>query len=147
MRKSTKNPHAEEQDSVGHNRPWVYFMIDCFFLVTQFFVLTFHVKVAEVVLPQKLPPGAYPPGHGDSFSRTVRVHVSQQGAALSYSMNSQPGTLNDLEAGLSAVRQASHSCTVKVSYDSDVPFGAVMAVFNACTKTGINQCGLVPLRG
>src|SRR5476649_846043 len=42
----------------GGDRPWVYFMIDSFFLVTQFFVLTFKVRTGEdLILPHKLPPG------------------------------------------------------------------------------------------
>ena len=40
------------------DRPWVYFMVDSFFLVTQFFVLTFKLKIADdYVLPHRLPPG------------------------------------------------------------------------------------------
>src|SRR2546423_1360377 len=50
----------EHGDSAGTHgdRPWVYFMVDSFFLVTQFFVLTFKLKIADdYVLPHRLPPG------------------------------------------------------------------------------------------
>jgi len=50
---------GDHGDDMGHgDRPWVYFMIDSFFLVTQFFVLTFKLKIADdLILPHKLPPG------------------------------------------------------------------------------------------
>ena len=51
-----KHTHAEDETGHGGSRPWVYFMIDAFFLCTQFFVVTFHVKTDEAVLPRDLPP-------------------------------------------------------------------------------------------
>src|ERR1700712_5630187 len=50
---------GHDDEGGGHgDRPWVYFMIDSFFLVTQFFVLTFKVRTGEdLILPHKLPPG------------------------------------------------------------------------------------------
>lgn len=69
---------GEEGDPLM-DRPWVYFMIDAFFLCTQFFVVTFKIKSDEVVLPQKLPPGGYVPRivTDDFNKRKLSVHVSQ----------------------------------------------------------------------
>jgi len=131
-------------------RPWVYFMIDCFFLVTQFFVITFHVKMDEGVLPQVLPPG---PDKTDGSvriwdsSNCARVRVTGVGNAPVYECMQQPYSLAELEAALSRAKSSARDCSVRLSYEPAVPYGDVLAVFNACNKLDIGKCGLVPLRG
>jgi hypothetical protein len=141
------------EEAVGHNdRPWVYFMIDAFFLCTQFFVITFHVKVDEAVLPQRLPPGSiHKPGELPIQPRLaenrVRIHVARVNGAPVYECMGQTGTLADSEAALLRAKSLGQECIVQMSYEPTVPYGDVMAVFNVCNKLDIKKCGLVPLRG
>ncbi|MCY3021282.1 MAG: biopolymer transporter ExbD [Planctomycetota bacterium] len=137
----------------GHSsRPWVYFMIDAFFLCTQFFVVTFHVAVDERVLPQQLPPGCIPrtptpnpPPRPIDRTEKLRVHVSRANGAPVYEYGSVRRTLAELNQALTDAAVAGKTYTVHVSYDAGVPFGDVMAVFNACARLHIQRCGLVPL--
>ena len=135
--------HPEEDESPHGNRPWVYFMIDAFFLCTQFFVVTFRIKCDDVVLPQKLPPGGQ--GPGTARPDRVCVHVSHDNGMATYRYLTQPGSLRDLEAALTRVRTAGRDCTVAVSYEATVPYADVLAVFNLCSRLGIRKCGLIPL--
>ena len=68
-----KKGRASDSDSEngGHSdRPWVYFMIDSFFLVTQFFVLTFQLRTTEdLVIPHKLPPSGRAWHYNDNARR------------------------------------------------------------------------------
>jgi biopolymer transport protein ExbD len=128
-------------------------MIDCFFLVTQFFIITFHIKVDECVLPQRMPAGIVvpdpyhpPPPPPPTTTRTVHVHVMQNAGAPVYVCGSQPGSLGDLDAALQRLADSSQECAVRVSYEAAVPFGDVMAVFNTCTRRNVARCGLAPLR-
>jgi len=133
-----------KHDEAGHggDRPWVYFMIDCFFLVTQFFVLTFHVRSDEMLLPQKLPPGGTHPGPPlADTKRKITVHVNHSMTA-SYDCMQKAVDITGLTKIL---RNAGPDTQVKVSYEKDVPFADVMAVFNACNKLKISECGLTPL--
>jgi biopolymer transport protein ExbD len=138
-------------DEVGHggDRPWVYFMIDAFFLVTQFFVLTFKVKADEVVLPQKLPPGGTMPSKSTAVDnkKKLTIHVSNQAGAASYSFMQKETNLTGLQDMLAGSVGAGQEYQVRVSYEPDVAFGSVLAVFNACSKMKISECGLIPLRG
>ena len=142
------------EEATGHNdRPWVYFMIDAFFLCTQFFVITFHVKVDEAVLPQHLPPGAIKPDHSKQIIvdplavNRVRIHVARANGAPVYECMGQSGSLADSEAALARCKALGQDCIVQLSYEAAVPYGDVMAVFNVCSKLDIKKCGLVPLRG
>ncbi|MGD0088538.1 MAG: biopolymer transporter ExbD [Planctomycetota bacterium] len=147
--KRTRSPlHQPGAESVHSDRPWVYFMIDCFFLVTQFFVITFHIKIDDLSLPRGLPPGegarpSNPPPIVDEFNR-VRIHVAQAGGAPVYECMQQPCSLSELEAALARLKSAGRECSVRLSYDPAVPYGAVLAVFNACNRLNIRQCGLIP---
>jgi biopolymer transport protein ExbD len=138
---------SHEEDSTHGNRPWVYFMIDAFFLVTQFFVLTFHVKADEKVLPQQLPPGISKPTPDLlTPATTLPVHVMRNGAGLVYRVQATNVSLEELESALQRSAGAGLEYTVRVSYEASVPFGDVLAVFNASSKAGLKRCGLVPLR-
>jgi biopolymer transport protein ExbD len=121
-------------------------MVDCFFLITEFFVITFKIKNDEAVLPQKLPPGG--PGPGHSSIESLYVHVLNEGGQARYKFNDVTvgeSTLSDRL--VAAARAKSGETAVKVSYDADVQWKDVMTVFNTCNKARIAQCGLIPLRG
>ena len=149
---------GHDEGGGGHgDRPWVYFMIDSFFLVTQFFVLTFHVRSDEVILPQKLPPG----GGGRPTTATltepkeqINVHVMRAtpNSKPSYLVKSggasQENSADQFMEMLSTTAQTKSpdKLSVRVSYERDIPFGDVMPVFNACSKFKIAECGLIPLR-
>jgi len=133
----------------GGDRPWVYFMVDAFFLVTQFFVITFKVRTNEVVLPQRLPPGGTVPGKSAALDtkKKLSVHVSRAGGSASYEFMTQKVNLQGLNDMLATSVGGGQEYQVRVSYEPDVPFGDVLAVFNACAKVKIGECGLIPLRG
>ena len=141
----------ESHEDAGHggDRPWVYFMIDCFFLVTQFFVITFHVRSEEVLLPQKLPPGgtriSIPPVAPEDKLQ-MSVHVTHRNNQPLYECKQLQVNISQLTEKLRSAAMGSQKVQVRVSYESDVPFEDVMAVFNACSKVNINECGLRPLR-
>ena len=134
-----------DSDDAHGSRPWVFFMIDCFFLITQFFILTFHVRVEELVLPQKLPYGCT--GRQMTRAEPVRVHVVRSNGKAEYKFLSTANSLEQFEASLRRVKDAGRDCVVRVSYAQDVHFSDVIAVFNACNRLAIEKCGLVPLRG
>ncbi|MCY3017727.1 MAG: biopolymer transporter ExbD [Planctomycetota bacterium] len=136
----------------GHgddDRPWVYFMIDAFFLCTQFFVITFKVKSDEVVLPQKMPPGGSAPARTVAVDtkKKLTVHVMRTGGAASYLFMSREMNLSSFCDMLSSSVSAGQEYQVRVSYEPEVPFQDVISVFNACSKVKIAECGLIPLRG
>jgi len=138
-----------EEAGHGGDRPWVFFMVDCFFLITEFFVLTFKFKVEESVLPQKLPPGGTVPARSPvtNSKETLRVHVSNSSGTPEYEILSKRVSMSELNDMLARSTSVGKEYTVRVSYDANVQFGDVMAVFNACSKMKIAECGLVPLRG
>ncbi len=135
-------------EGVHGNRPWVFCMIDAFFLITMFFVMTFHVKNEEKVIPQQMANGGYPPSPRPPILdlHTLPVHVMASGAATTYRLNAAEVSLAQLEASLQNSTASGAQYIVRVSYDAGVPFGDVMSVFNACKKAGIEKCGMVPLR-
>ena len=140
---------ASSHDDSHGNRPWVYCMIDAFFLITMFFVMTFHVKNEEKVLPQEMAQGPHPPVvHPDPLNlHTLPVHVLRNGAATFYVVNSQQLSEAQLDSAFANLTNSGANYIVRVSYDARVPFGDVMCVFNSCKKAGIEKCGMVPLRG
>ena len=149
---------GHDEGGGGHgDRPWVYFMIDSFFLVTQFFVLTFHVRSDEVILPQKLPPGGGGRPTKDVVAEQkeqINVHVSRDSANSppNYLVKSggagQQNTLAQFTEMLAttASTKGPDKLSVRVSYEASIPFGDVMPIFNACSKFKIAECGLIPLR-
>jgi hypothetical protein len=132
----------------GHaERPWVYFMIDSFFLVTQFFVLTFQMKTPnDLILPNKLPAsgGIVEPLQPHEIL-AVQVHRNTIQSPARYSING--GNELDL-AGVSeqfGAITSGHSpdkYTVRVSYGERAVFGDVLPIFNTCAKLRIKECGL-----
>src|SRR5579862_1639916 len=134
-----------------HERPWGYFMIDAFFLVTQFFVLTFQLRVADdVVLPNNLLPGnrtiVTPPPPPKT---AVGITVLHGATGSKYQMNG--GELLDEQGVIARLGDVVNGKSpskffVKVSYDGEVAFKDVMTIFNACKKLGIPECGLQPMR-
>jgi biopolymer transport protein ExbD len=118
-------------------------MVDCFFLITEFFVLTFKFKVDESVLPQKLPPCG---GRGDGPALdSLRVHVNERGK---YEVLGNTYTLQELTDKLASLPDLSReSLLVRVSYAPEIQWGQVLPVFDACSKVRIGKCGLVPLHG
>jgi biopolymer transport protein ExbD len=145
---SLSSTQSSEESSAHSDRPWVYFMVDCFFLITEFFVITFKIKNDEAVLPQKLPPGG--PVHGTERSQleSLYVHVVNEGGQPRYKFNDVTLGESALSDRLvAAARAKSGETAVKVSYDADVQWKDVMTVFNTCNKARIAQCGLIPLRG
>lgn len=144
-----KSAHHEEDGGHGGDRPWVYFMVDAFFLITQFFVLTFKVKSDEVVLPQRLPPGGAMPSTKTAVdtTRKLSVHVTNAGGKGQYEFMTRSVDIVGLQDMLAGAAGGGQQTQVRVSYDADVPFGQVMSVFNACSKAKIAECGLIPSRG
>ena len=140
-------------DDSGHaNRPWVYFMIDSFFLITQFFVLTFHLHTDEGILPQKL--GGVirdPVTPAIASTQAISVHVSRTAKGepryrILAAGSAEEKTLSQFTDSLARAVTHSSNVAVKVSYDASIPFGDVMGVFNACHKCQIDSCSLVATR-
>lgn len=147
---SKQKHHDDGGGGHGGDRPWVYVMIDAFFLITQFFVLTFKVKVDEVVLPQRLPPGGTVPAKSTNAldnKKKLSIHVSRSGDAAQYEFMTKQVNLQGLNDMLAGSVGGGQEYQVRVSYEAEVPFGDVLAVFNACSKVKIAECGLIPLRG
>ena len=134
----------------NEDRPWVYFMIDAFFLCTQFFVITFKVKSDEPCLPQKLPPGgtAMAKNVAVDAKKKLSVHVSQNpGGQATYLFMTREVNLSGFVDMLSSSTGGGQEFQVRVSYEPDVRWEHVLSVFNACSKMKIAECGLIPLRG
>lgn len=136
----------------GHgDRPWVYFMIDSFFLVTQFFVLTFKVKAADdLILPHKLPPGGGAGRPTDVLptpKTQVQITVNRDTAESAPWYKINGGELLDqktLSDKLAETVEGKNPDTysVRVSYEGSVYFKDVMPIFNTCLKLKIKECGL-----
>ncbi|MBI3830863.1 MAG: biopolymer transporter ExbD [Planctomycetes bacterium] len=138
-------------DDGGHgDRPWVYFMVDCFMLITEFFVLSFKFKTEEVILPHKLPPGGTVPSKSQAIlekGETLSVYVTRSGGQAMYEINKQQYSLAQLSGTMASVVSNGKNFTVRISYERAVPWEDVMAVFNECSKVKVEKVGLVPLRG
>ena len=143
--------HKEEAEigQGANDRPWVYFMIDSFFLCTQFFVVTFKIKSDEIVLPQKLPPGGTAMARQVAVDskRKLTVHVSQGAGGAIYQFMQREVNLSGFVDTLATSTGAGIEYQVRVSYEPDVRWEHVIAIFNACNKLKITECGLIPLRG
>jgi biopolymer transport protein ExbD len=148
----SKHGGGEGHDESGHgDRPWVFFMVDCFFLITEFYILTFKFKAEESVLPQKLPPGGTAASSVPNTERTnkenLQVRVTGSGETATYQIGGNSTNVDGLITTLTNLAQAGgDKYTVKVSYEGTAQWGDVMAVFNACNKVKIAECGLIPLR-
>ena len=148
MRKNVNWGHDDQEAESAHGqRPWVWFMVDCFMLITSFFLLQFKFKVDEVILPQRLPPsGGYHTGPVATDLEWLTVHCTRTSGAPAYQVLSRTCSASDLTETLAALASNKHRLGVRVSYDTQTPWEDVMAVFNECSKLAIRECGLVPLR-
>jgi len=141
---------GHDDDGGGHgDRPWVYFMVDCFMLITEFFVLSFKFKTEEVILPHKLPPGGSVPARTQIVdnTQTLSVYVMRDGTTPQYKLGqNQPVSLEQFSSTLAGMATGDREFTVRISYERMIPFGDVMMVFNECSKVNIKKVGLVPSR-
>jgi biopolymer transport protein ExbD len=148
-----KKVHADHGEEGGHggDKPWVFFMVDAFFLITEFYILTFKFKAEESVLPQKLPPGGSAGQAAvDPADRTkkqqLRVHVSGTGDNATYDFQGISTKADGLISKLTELSSGGGEHTVKVSYEANTEWKDVMLVFNACNKVKIAECGLIQIR-
>ncbi|MBI3832432.1 MAG: biopolymer transporter ExbD [Planctomycetes bacterium] len=138
-----KNMAANPEDESGHDsRPWVYFMVDCFMLITEFFVLTFQFKTEEVILPHKLPGCTGIPSQ--CMTESLTVHVQHVNDVPVYQVLREPYDQTRLADCFARAVSQKKNVIVRVSYDKAVPWSDVMNVFNECSRARIQQVGLVP---
>jgi len=138
-----KRNRKSEEEEVHGSRPWVFFMIDCFMLILQFFILTFHFRASEPVLPAKLPdegPGIPRPLPPEKQPLVVRVK-----AGPIYTVDGVDASLQDLETTLSARCMANSATRLRISYEAQVPWGDVMELYDLAAKYAVHDVGLVPL--
>jgi biopolymer transport protein ExbD len=139
-----KKMAADPEGESGHDsRPWVYFMVDCFMLITEFFVLTFQFKTEEVILPHKLPL------HGPCMPQSVHtenlsVYVQHLNDVPIYQVMREQYDQTRLADCFARAVSENKDVVVRVSYDKAVPWSDVMNVFNECSRARIQQVGLVP---
>jgi biopolymer transport protein ExbD len=107
------------------------------------------VKSDEVVLPQRLPPGGTSPAKNVAVDtkKKLAVHVMNANGQPMFHFMTQQLDLNGFTNMLATSVSAGQDYQVRVSYEPDVQFKDVMAIFNACAKQKISECGLIPLRG
>ena len=135
-----------KDESAGHdNRPWVYFMVDCFFLITQFFLVSFQVKAEKFVLPGKLPPGTGIT-HGNVRDEVLSIHVLLKDGQTMYLFQGQVSSLAELDSVLQRTKTSGRKLTVQLSYDAGVSWQGVIDAINACSRADIHNVGMVPLR-
>jgi len=138
-----KSRHRHEDVQI--DRPWVFFMIDCFLLVTEFFILTFKFKVEEPILPERNPPGV-PPQRWVTLPSTkevLDVDVRREGGSPVYTFRSQRTDLAGFRQRLTDLYSSNREFSVRVSCEASTPWEDVMAVFNECTRVRITECGLM----
>jgi biopolymer transport protein ExbD len=139
---------ADDDHGVGGHgdRPWVFFMVDAFLLMVNFFIITFKFKMDEPILAQRMPPGSRPDDRivHPPPGMVLVVNVQHVNGAAVYQYLSREVTLEQLALTLESVRD--RNAKVRVSYKPDVLWQDVMAVFNECQRKGITECGLIPTR-
>ena len=137
---------SDESEDAGHDRPWVFFMVDCFFLITEFFILTFKFKTDDAILPQKMPPGGTVTSKLEPDGMTnLRVSVDSSNPQQPYTFMNQKLTLDELSSMLARSKGMGKPVKVSVSYTAQSNWGVVAQVFNECQHLGIAECGLVSL--
>ena len=140
----TLQGHAE---AGGHgDRPWVFFMVDAFMLITEFFVLSFKFKAEEVILPQTMPAGGIIT-HPIIGCETLSVYVTRENSVPMYEILHQRCTFPEFSERLAGAASTGRDLTVRVAYERLVPFQDVMLVLNECSKVQVKHVGLAPLRG
>jgi biopolymer transport protein ExbD len=139
--------NSHDDDTPGHDRPWVYFMVDCFFLITEFFILTFKFKTEDFVLPGKLPPGAHDPDPRYVIpAEIVKLGVDSSNPAQPYSFMNQRLTHDEVKALLTRAAASGKGVQVRVEYTAGTTWAPVAQIFNECQHVKIQDCGLIPLR-
>jgi len=147
---------GHEEGGAHGDRPWVYFMIDSFFLVTQFFVITFRVRTGDdLILPHRLPPGSGGkpvPTITDVPKTAVAITVNRDNAQTAPWYKINGGELLDTDGITTKLSQLAEgrnpdTFSVRISYEGKVIFRDVMPIFNTCMKLKIKECGLQRSRG
>ena len=123
-------------------------MIDCMFLITEFFLITFKFKEKEYILPAELPKGGvalkdpnilknrYPP---------IVVTIKGEADDVHYLLDQSPTNLTDMKLKLSQLKTIEQAQTqVRIVVDSKVHFKHLIRVFDTCKQLGIQNCGLIP---
>ena len=148
IRTCLENENSSGAGLSHDSRPWVFFMIDCFMLIVTFLVLDFKFKVEDAILPQRLPPGVIPPNpYIDCKEKVLPIHVRRNGNTPEYEIYTRACSLPEMNETMAAMVSCGKKFQVRVSYERNVPWGDVIAVFNECAKLNIKECGMVPLRG
>lgn len=145
--------HGEQGGGHG-DRPWVYFMIDSFFLVTQFFVLTFQVRTSQdLVLPHRLVGSGCPSSITSIPSLKTDVAISVNRAhpdsASAYRINggeSMDGSSVATKLTDMAIGKDPDLFNVRIVPGPSAKFGDVMPILNICKKLGFKECGIQPSR-
>ena len=144
---------GSDSENGGHSdRPWVYFMIDSFFLVTQFFVLTFQLRTKEdLIIPHKLTAPSKIVVITLDDTKPVAIEVSRETSETApyYALNGgKKMDQKELDTTLKAMTDGHNplSYSVKVSYIGNAIFGDVMPVFSTCAGLGIKKCGVQTAR-
>jgi biopolymer transport protein ExbD len=136
---------ADEAHRSHDSRPWVFFMIDCFLLLTQFFILTFNFKTDEPVLPRRMP-GGIPntgPCRPPPPNLLIDVHVLRNQGVIEYLVLKQRTDFSGLRRSLANYKET--KSMVRISYEQDLQWREVMTVLNECAANEL-ESGLVPLR-
>jgi biopolymer transport protein ExbD len=139
----------EHGGGVGHgDRPWVYFMVDAFLLMNNFFIMTFKFKQEEPILVQRMPPGSTAPVRSPKLSnkQNLVIHVNRRGEEIGYEYMSRRVTLEELSNTLAGVAASGKELSVRVSYTDEAHWQDIISVYNACQKLKISECGLIPSR-
>ena len=135
-------------DAPHGDKPWVYFMVDCFFLITQFFLIAFHAKTEQFSLPRTNPPGNYPPTLHPlpTTDEILPVHVSQTNGQTTILFQNQTTDFANFSAALRRASSSRSTLKVNLSYEPNVEWVKVVDVMNECSKLKIDKCSLIPLR-
>ncbi len=137
-------------DAPHGDKPWVYFMVDCFFLITQFFLIAFHAKTgATYSLERTNPPGntnKHPVEPIHSPDEILPVHISQENGQVTMLFQNHTTDFANFSESLRRVASGRNTFKVNLSYDANVEWQKVIDVMNECSKLKIEKCSLIPLR-
>src|SRR5687768_6628214 len=113
--------HAD-QDAHG-DKPWVYFMIDCFFLITAFTIMSFQLRTEEEVLENKLPPEGGAKVVPYSAPQPVHIHVIATNGEPRFRVEGSECSEAEMKTSLQSLAQLGpERYRVKISYDADTPW-------------------------
>jgi biopolymer transport protein ExbD len=113
-------------------------LVDVMLVLLVIFIVTapLMTRAVHVELPETEAPA--PVGEG----RHVHVSMDAQGAAY---LENRPVTLEALEAGLRALRDADAGLTVQVHGDAQTPYGRMALMMSLIQRAGITKIDLVTL--